>query len=190
MRPSRGPILDDTLFFRLNGGTYSQGSPYVNVTNGADMGEQDIASFSGSLRFTPSDQLTADLMLMYSESEFGEAARATTALNMGELAFPLATVIGGNTDKLPTPGLDYETFRAHLSVNYEFDSGYDLTLIAGTGSEDTVNESDGNYDPNVVGFLAFLCSGPFVGPNCSIFQTVTHRELESSFQEIRISSPD
>ena len=186
-----GPLIEDTLLFRISGGAHSQSSPYINATNGAAMGEQDIMATSGLLRFTPSDKFTADLMLMYSEAEFGEAARATTALNMGELAFPTDAVIGGNTDQLTTPGIDSETFRAHLTLNYEMDNGYDLMFIAGTGKEDTVNQADGNYDPNVVGFLSFLCNaGPFVGPGCDIFQTVTHREIESNFQEIRITSPD
>ncbi len=186
-----GPIIEDTLSFRISGGSLNQSSPYTNITNGAQMGEQDIVATSGLLRFTPSSQFTADLMLMYSEAEFGEASRATTALNMGELAFPLTSVIGGNTDQLTTPGLDSETFRAHLTLNYELASGYELLFIAATGKEDTVNQSDGNYDPNVVGFLSFLCNaGPFVGPGCDIFQTVTHREIESTFQEFRITSPD
>ena len=187
-----GPIAEDKLFFRVSAGAFNQGSPYTNITNGAEMGEQDMTSFSGSLRFTPSSQLTADLRVMYSEAQFGEAARATTALNRGELDFPLTSVVGGNTDQLPNPGIDSETFRASLNVNYELSNGYELSFIGGTGSEDTVNESDGNYDPNVTSFLAFLCTplSPYAGPNCDIFQTVTERELESSFGEIRITSPD
>ena len=185
-----GPLVADTLLFRLGAGTFSQGSPYANITNGADMGKQNINSFSASVRLMPSSQLTADLRLMYTEAQFGEAARATTALNMGELDFPATSVIGGNTDQLPNPGIDSKTFRASLNVNYEMTNGYELSFIAGAGQEDTVNESDGNYNPNVSSFLFFLCSGPYAGPGCSIFQTVTEREIESSFAELRIASPD
>ena len=188
-----GPIAEDKLFYRISAGSFSQGSPYTNVNDGTEMGEQDITSFSGSLGFTPSSQLTADLMVMYSEAEFGEAARATTALNMGEMDFPLASVIGGNTDQLTTPGVDSETFRASLNVNYELANDYELSFIAGTGWEDTVNQSDGDYQPAVTfGFLWFLCdaSSPVVGPACDLLQTVVHRELESNFAELRISSPD
>lgn len=187
-----GPIAEDKLFYRLSAGTFSQGSPFTNVTDGAELGEQDIKSFSGALRFTPTEQLTADLNLMYSEAEFGEAARATTALSMGELAFPLTSVIGGNTDQLSSPGIDVETFRASLNVNYELANGYDLSFIAGTGMEDTVNESDGDYQPaKTFAFLSFLCdsNSPFAGPDCDLIQTVVHRELESNFAELRISSP-
>ena len=185
-----GPLVEDTLLFSLSAGTSSQGSPYTNITNGAAMGDQEINSFSGSLRLMPSSQLTADLRVMYTEAQFGEAARATTALNMGELEFPAMSVIGGNTDQLPNPGIDSETFRASLNVNYELTNGYELSFVAGTGKEETVNESDGNYDPSVTSFLFFLCSGPYAGPGCSIFQTVTEREIESSFVELRITSPD
>ena len=188
-----GPIIEDTLSFRLSGGAHNQSSPYTNVTNGAEMGAQDIIATSGLLRFTPSSQLTADLMLMYSEAEFGEAARATTALNMSELAFPLTSVIGGNTDQLITPGIDSETFRAHLTVNYELATGHELLFIAATGKEDTVNQSDGNYDPiPFAPFLFFLCTptSPFAGPGCDLIQTVTHREIESNFFEARFTSSD
>jgi len=139
---------------------------------------------------TPSDAFTADLSLSYSDADLGEAPRATTALNSGELVFPLTSVIGGNVDQLDDPGIQSETFRGSLSMNYDM-NGYTLTSITGYGEEDTVNQSDGNYDPSKVGFLSFLCNaGPFVGADCSIFQTVTERRLESKFQEFRITSPD
>ncbi len=186
-----GPLVADTLLFRLGAGTFSQGSPYANITNGADMGKQNINSFSASVRLMPSSQLTADLRLMYTEAQFGEAARATTALNMGELDFPATSVIGGETDQLTNPGIDSKTFRASLNVNYELTNGYEVSFIAGAGQEDTVNESDGNYAPgNPFAGLWFLCSGPYAGPSCNLFQTVTEREIESSFAEVRITSPD
>ena len=186
-----GPLVEDTLLFRLSAGTFGQGSPYTNILSGTEMGEQEINSFSASLRLTPSPQLTADLMVMYTEAQFGEAARATTALSMSELAFPEESLIGGGTHQLDNPGIDTESFRASLNVNYEMASGYELNLIAGTGQEDTVNESDGDYSPvNNLGFLWFLCVGPHAGPDCQLFQTVTEREIESSFAELRIASPD
>ena len=187
-----GPIAKDKLFYRVSAGTFSQGSPYTNVTDGSEMGEQEINSFSGSLRFTPSEKLTADLSLMFSEATFGESARATTALDMSELAFPLTSAIGGNTDQLDVPGVDSETFRASLNVNYETSGGYDVNFIAGTGTEETRNEADGDYQPAVTfGFLFFLChpSAPVQGPDCDLLQTVVDRELESNFAELRISSP-
>lgn len=185
-----GPIVEDRLAVRLSGGYLTKGSEYNNITNGAEMGEDDIFSISTALRFTPSDALTADLNLSYSDADLGEAPRATTALNSGELAFPLTSVIGGNVDQLDKPGIQSETFRGSLSLNYDM-NGYTLTSISGYGEEDTVNQADGNYDPTKVGFLSFLCNaGPFVGPDCSIFQTVTERELESKFQEFRITSPE
>ncbi len=185
-----GPIVDDRLSIRISGGLLSKGSEYNNVTNGAEMGEEDISSIRRALRFTPSDEFTADLSLSYSDADLGEAPRATTALNNGELSVPLGSVIGGNVDQLDEPGIQSETFRSSLQMNYDM-NGYTLTSITGYGEEDTVNQSDGNYDPNKVGFLSFLCNaGPFVGPGCSIFQTVTERRLESKFQEFRISSPE
>ena len=186
-----GPLVEDTLLFRLSAGTFGQGSPYNNVLDGTEMGEQEINSFSASVRLMPSPQLTADLMVSYTDAQFGEAARATTALNRGELAFPDASLIGGGTQQLDNPGIDSETVRASLNVNYEMASGYELSFIAGTGQEDTVNEADGDYTPAVnLSFLWFLCVGPYAGPGCELFQTVTEREIDSSFAEVRIASPD
>ncbi|WP_446830127.1 TonB-dependent receptor [Candidatus Foliamicus sp.] len=186
-----GPLVEDRLLFRLSAGTFGQGSPYNNVTNGEEMGEQDINSFSATVRLTPSPQLTADLMLMYTDAQFGEAARATTALSMSELAFPEESVIGGGTQQLDNPGIDSETMRASLNATYELASGHELSFIAGTGSEDTVNEADGDYSPsNNLAGLWFLCVGPYAGPGCELFQTVTEREIESSFAELRLASPD
>lgn len=185
-----GPIVEDRLAVRLNGGYLTRGSEYTNITNDQEMGEDDIFSLSGALRFTPNDALTADLNLSYSDADLGEATRATTPLGVDELAFPLTTVIGGNVDQLDDPGIQSDTFRGSLTLNYDMD-GYTFTSITGYGDEDTVNQSDGNYDPSTVPFLSFLCNaGPFVGPNCSIFQTVTERELESKFQEFRVTSPE
>lgn len=185
-----GPIIKDKLGFRVSAGLQSDGSPYDNITNGREMGENDIFSGSLSLLFTPTESLSANLYVNVSEAELGEAIRATTPLNEGELAFPDRSVIGGNVDQLDNPGIDSETTRINLSVDYDL-NGYTLSSITGYGNEETVNEADGNYDPFKVSFLSFLCNaGPFVGPDCSIFQTVTARELETTFQEFRITSPD
>lgn len=187
-----GPLADDILLFRLSAGVFSQGSPYDNITNGAEMGTQEINSVSATVRVAPSDQLTADLMVMYTDAQFGEAARATTALNMGELEFPALSVVGGETNQLPNPGIDSESLRVSLNMNYELSDGYTLSFIAGTGNEDTVNQADGDYAPtNNLAGLWFLCVGPYAGsPSCNLFQTVTEREIKSSFAELRIASSD
>ncbi|MFK7828610.1 MAG: TonB-dependent receptor [Congregibacter sp.] len=185
-----GPIIKDKLGFRVSAGLQSDGSPYDNVTNGQEMGENDITTGSVSLLFTPTESLSANLYINYSEAELGEAIRATTPLNEGKLAFPDQSVIGGNVDQLNNPGIDSETTRVNLSIDYDLNN-FTLSSITGYGNEETVNEADGNYDPFKVSFLSFLCNaGPFIGPDCSIFQTITARELETVFQEFRITSPD
>ena len=186
-----GPLADDTVLFRISAATFSQGSPYTNITNGARMGRQDIDSLSATLRLTPSERFTADLTAMYTDAEFGEAARATTALNMGELEFPAISLIGGQTDQLTDPGIQSESLRVSLNLNYEMANGYELSVISGVGNEDTVNQADGDYAPyNNVAGLWFLCSGPYAGPTCNLFQTETERNIESRFAEARIASPD
>ncbi|MFT7289334.1 MAG: iron complex outermembrane receptor protein [Halieaceae bacterium] len=185
-----GPIIAGKLAGRISAGIQKDGSPYNNITNGAEMGDNDVKTGSVSLSFTPTEALSANLYLSYTDAQLGEAIRATTGLNEGELDFPDVSVIGGNVDQLDNPGIDSEAMRINLTVDYDL-NGYTLTSITGHGYEDTLNQADGNYDPSKVSFLSFLCNeGPFVGPDCSIFQTVTLRELETNFQEFRITSPD
>lgn len=185
-----GPIIDGKLAGRISAGLQKDGSPYNNINTGGDMGDNDIQTGSVALLFTPTEALSANLYVSYTDGQLGEAIRATTPLNEGELEFPLEAKIGGNLDQLGTPGIDTEAFRANLTIDYDF-NGYTLTSITGHGTEDTTNEADGDYQPEkTLAFLSFLCNaGPFVGPDCDIFQTVIVRELETNFQEFRITSP-
>ena len=186
-----GPIIKDKLGFRVSAGALSEGSPYDNVTNGKEMGDNDLFTGSLSLLFTPTDNLSANLYVNYSEAEFGEAIRATTDLNEGELAFPVKEKIGSNLDQLTSPGIDSETMRTNLTINWSL-GDFTLSSISGYGSEESTNQSDGDYQPEkTLAFLSFLCNaGPNVGPNCDIFQTVVETELETVYQEFRITSAD
>lgn len=185
-----GPLIKDKLAYRVSAGLQSEGSPYDNINTGQEMGDNDIGTGSVSLLFTPTDALSANLYVNYTEAEFGEAIRATTALNQGELDFPIDAKIGSNLDQLPNPGIDSETLRTNLSIDWDLD-GYILSSITGYGNEESENQADGDYQPEkTLGFLSFLCNaGPFVGPDCDIFQTVIETELETTFQEFRITSP-
>jgi outer membrane receptor protein involved in Fe transport len=155
------------------------------------MGDNDLFTGSLSLLFTPTDNLSANLYVNYSEAEFGEAIRATTDLNEGELAFPVKEKIGSNLDQLTSPGIDSETMRTNLTINWSL-GDFTLSSISGYGSEESTNQSDGDYQPEkTLAFLSFLCNaGPNVGPNCDIFQTVVETELETVYQEFRITSAD
>lgn len=186
-----GPIIKDKLGFRVSAGTLSEGSPYDNVTNGKEMGDNDLFTGSMSLLFTPTEDFSANLYVNYSEAEFGEAIRATTDLNQGELAFPVTEKIGSNLDQLTSPGIDSETLRTNLSINWSL-GDFTLSSITGYGNEESTNQSDGDYQPEkTLGFLSFLCNaGPNVGPDCDIFQTVVDTELETVYQEFRITSAD
>lgn len=184
-----GPLIDDKLGFRLSAGMLSEGSDYDNVTNGDEMNDNDLWTTSLSLQFTPTDDLRAKLYVNYSDAQFGEAMRAVTPRNQGELAFPLEEKIGGNVDQLDNPGIDTETLRTNLTVDWDL-GAMTLSSITGYGKEESVNESDGDYQPEkTFGFLSFLCNaGPFVGPDCDLIQTVLATELENVFQEFRITS--
>lgn len=186
-----GPIIKGKLAGRASFGQQNDGTPYDNVTNGREMGENEISTGSVSLLFTPTEQFSANLYANYTDADFGEAIRGTVPLNEGETGIPGADRIGGNVDQLDDPGLQSETTRINLTLDYDL-NGYTLSSISGYGLEETVNAADGDYQPEkTLGFLFFLCNaGPFQGPGCDLFQTVTEREQEVMFQEFRITSPD
>ena len=186
-----GPITD-TLGFRLSGGLLNEGSDYDNITNGQEMNDNEIATTSLSLMFTPTEDLSANLYVNYTDAQFGEAMRAATPRDGGKLAFPLTEVIGGNIDQLDNPGIDSETIRTNLTVDWNL-GDYTVSSITGYGNEESTNEADGDYGPaQPFGFLFFLCTpdSPFAGPGCDLLQTVVDTELENFFQEFRITSPD
>lgn len=184
-----GPIIEDKLGFRLSAGMLSEGSDYDNITNGQEMNDNDLWTSSLSLQFTPTENLRANLYLNYSDAQFGEAMRAKSPRNQGKLAFPLEEKIGSNVDQLENPGIDTETLRSNLTIDWDLGT-VTFSSITGYGNEDSVNESDGDYDPaKTFGFLSFLCNaGPFVGPDCDLIQTVRETELENVFQEFRVTS--
>lgn len=186
-----GPITD-TLGFRLSAGLLNEGSDYDNITDGSEMGDNEIATGSLSLQFTPTEDLSANLYVNYTDAQFGEALRAATPRVNGELAFPLEEVIGANIDQLDEPGIASETIRTNLTVDWNLDN-FTFSSITGYGNEESTNEADGDYGPaQPFGFLFFLCTpdSPFAGPNCDLLQTVVDTELENFFQEFRITSSD
>ncbi|MFT7287593.1 MAG: iron complex outermembrane receptor protein, partial [Halieaceae bacterium] len=186
-----GPLIDGVLAGRVSAGLQKDGTPYDNVTNGKEMGDNDIATGSVSLLFTPTEDFAANLYMNYTDSDLGEAIRATVPLNQGELSIPGNDRIGGNVDQLNQAGIQSETTRINLTLDYDWND-YTLTSITGYGKEETINEADGDYQPEVtLPGLSFLCNaGDFIGPGCDIFQTIYQRDLETMFQEFRITSPD
>lgn len=186
-----GPITD-TLGFRLSGGLLNEGSDYDNITNGQEMNDNEIATGSLALQFTPTDDLSANFYVNYTDAQFGEAMRAATPRNNGQLAFPLQEVIGANIDQLDEPGISSETLRTNLSIDWNV-GDFTLSSITGYGNEEATNEADGDYGPaQPFGFLFFLCTpdSPFAGPGCDLLQTVVDTELENVFQEFRITSAE
>ncbi|MDA5194246.1 TonB-dependent receptor [Govanella unica] len=73
---SRGPIVEDKLFYMAHARYYTFGGQYKNSLDGRKLGEEESVSASGSLEFRPSDNLTIMLSGGYNRDKDGLAAIA------------------------------------------------------------------------------------------------------------------
>lgn len=70
-----GPILEDTLSFRVNAKQMIKGGHYSdNAFGRGDIGRRETRAMSGTLYFTPSDQLAIKVFGEYSELDDGISA--------------------------------------------------------------------------------------------------------------------
>ena len=67
-----GPIMEDTLSFRLSG-YYRNTDGLVNTTTGDDLDFEEQGALRGRLLFTPNDTVDIELRVAYSEIEAGAA---------------------------------------------------------------------------------------------------------------------
>lgn len=118
-----------------------------------DLYAQDQLGIRGSLRFTPSDALTVDLIGTYDRQDNGGTPFISRALstedgpgnpfgraNLG--GSPLSAQVLGN-DQL---GLDRDVYDANLTLSYDFADGWNFTTVNGYREFDSreVFDADGS----------------------------------------------
>jgi iron complex outermembrane recepter protein len=130
---------------------YKKRDGYVTnlAPNQDDLNGQDQLGIRGSLRYAPTDDLTADLILTYDRQRnpgtaFVSGSLPTTAgpANPFGAAFlggsPFSQLVLGK-ERL---GLDRDVYDANLTVNYEFAEGWNLTMVNGYRRFDSLETFD------------------------------------------------
>lgn len=146
-----GPIIEDTLAFRVLGSAYGLDGYYENPNTGDSVGGGDSYGGGFGLLWTPAESLDAYLNVTYSDDEYDPPAIAAVKSNavLGPVGVNrLEAVVGKisarerEINASPDPvnpfrdyqGTDDETWRANLIVNWELGG---ITLESRTGYLDS-----------------------------------------------------
>lgn len=71
---SRGPLVEDKVFYMVQGRYYTLGSQYKNTVDGLGVGQEESYGGNGSLEFRSGDALSANINFGYNEDHDGMAA--------------------------------------------------------------------------------------------------------------------
>lgn len=141
---------------------YKKRDGYVNnlAPNQDDLNGQDQLGVRGSLRFTPSDELTADLILTYDRQRNPGTAFVSRALPTASgPGDPFGDAfLGGSprslTDLYQTKlGLTRDVYDINYTVNYEFADNWALTMVNGYRKFDSLEVFDA--DGSAAWYLEF-----------------------------------
>ena len=176
-----GPIIGDTLSGGINIRHFELGGPFTNEFDGNPIGEQESSSISGVLEWTPNERFRARLRAYYADLEDGQNAlfhqstfdnncfNDNGALYGGGGRYFCGTVEPGavNTDvrfQAPNARLESEKLQTSLILDIDITDNLSLTSITGYNREDTIDISDGDYQPTSFQTAVFTPGGfPFAG---------------------------
>jgi outer membrane receptor protein involved in Fe transport len=151
----------DTVAGRL-AFAYKKRDGYVNnlAPNQDDLNGQDQLGVRGSLRFTPNDEITADLILTYDRQRNPGTAFISRALPTASgpgnpfgdafLGGSPRSLVDLYDDKL---GLTRDVYDANYTVNWEFADNWALTMVNGYRKFDSVEVFDA--DGSAAWYLEF-----------------------------------
>ncbi len=141
---------------------YKKRDGYVNnlAPNQEDLNGQDQLGVRGSLRFTPSDELTADLILTYDRQRNPGTAFVSRALPTASgPGDPFGDAfLGGSPRSLQDLyqaelGLTRDVYDINYTVNYEFADNWALTMVNGYRKFDSLEVFDA--DGSAAWYLEF-----------------------------------
>ena len=141
---------DDVVAGRI-AAEFKRRDGYVNNLNPLqdDLNGQNQLGVRGSLRWTPTPELTADLILTYDRQRNPGTAFVSRALPtasgpgdpFGD-AFLSGSPVSASVLGLPKLGLRRDVYDANLSVSYEFADDWAATLITGYRKFDSLEVFD------------------------------------------------
>jgi iron complex outermembrane receptor protein len=185
-----GPIVKDVLLFNLNASYYSRNGEYYNEFDGKADDSQKTKALSGSLRFTPIDNLEATLRVGYSRDDDGPPAIGYSDGNSNNCyltvypyfcgVIPTKQSVNLNTATPVYYGFKSSTTRASLNVDYHFDD-FTLSSITGWDSNHQKIGEDQSYDDYVF--------PPGEGLPADGFIDSFNQDSHSVSQEFRLTSP-
>lgn len=141
---------------------YKKRDGYVNnlAPNQDDLNGQDQLGIRGSLRFTPNDEITADLILTYDRQRNPGTAFISLALpTESGPGNPFGDAfLGGSPQSLQDLyqeklGLTRDVYDANYTVNWEFADNWALTMVNGYRKFDSVEVFDA--DGSAAWYLEF-----------------------------------
>lgn len=176
-----GPILEDVLSFRLSGRQLDKGGQYTDHSKGGDIGGRKTTALSGTLYFTPTEELS--IKVFGEASELEDEVSAVFDYAMNEFANCSATgngpdnwICGAIPDtsvaaaRIGTPAVFDETFQSDVLGISLFDEL--LTNHGGLGQEHLTLHSVIDYDfSNDMSFNSIIA---YHDKKSQIFHESTH----------------
>jgi len=141
----------DDVFAGRIAAEFKKRDGYVNnlAPDQDDLNGQNQLGVRGSLRFTPTPELTADLILTYDRQRNPGTAFVSLALptasgpgNPFGDAYLGASPVSAQVLGLPKLGLKRDVYDANFTVNWDFADGWSLTSITGYRKFDSLEVFD------------------------------------------------
>lgn len=189
---SRGPVVEDKLFYFIGGRYYSYEGEYRNELDDRKVGQEESWSIFGSLEFRATDDITAIVRAGYYEDDDGYAAEAmqdrffnncfldqARQYFCGEVKPAESARLLPNEQMGNNQGLRREVFYGSLSLEWDINgSGWVFTSNSGW----TIADSEFGYDASRLGDPLNFGGGGL--------RRIEDIEREEWSTEIRFSSPD
>ena len=212
----RGPIIPGVLSGGINLRHYELDGAFTNTFDGSDIGVQESNSAAAVLEFTPTDKLTVRARAYYADLDDGQSPLFHQSASENNCFIDNGALYGGdgryfcgelnpgdiNTDvsvQAPDARLESEQLQTSLSIDYDFSERASITSITGYNKSNSVDISDGDYQPTSFQTAVFTPGGfPFAGfpvPPFSFgyvgsvvdFTFAGQEEVEDISQELRFS---
>lgn len=198
-----GPVIPDVLAARVSGRYFNFGGQYRNALTGDQLGEQETASVSGALLFTPTPTITAKFRASYTDQQDGPPASQLigrlpehncgpfggtnngspfgATLFCGVLKFddqqpalnPLSTNVDRTDPAIVVTPNGFERTFLNLSADVEFDLGGGYTITSVTGYQDEDQDITRDFDATFQ----------------DVYQSALQRRSDALSQELRLASP-
>lgn len=139
---SRGPIVEDKVFYMVHGRYYDYGGEYRNSIDNQRVGQEESINFSAALEFRASENFTATFSGGYGKDDDGAAAITLQDRTFNNCFLDVArqyycgqvqefTTTEQNIDLFGDDiGLNKDSYR--LSAKLEYDGG-DFSIVSNTG---------------------------------------------------------